>query len=97
MSEEIENLKQTEKEKLAGWQSEFATELDVTQIKAEEESVQVEDEDEEWPTWLAYMLIAFGLLALFAGVNIGFSGWWFLIFLVPWIWGKGGCSRNCWW
>lgn len=97
MSEELENLKQTEKEKLANWETEFATELDLTQIKAEEESTP-KDQDEEWPNWLAFMLIAFGLLALFGGFNIGgFSGWWFLIFLVPWIWGKGGCNHNCWW
>jgi hypothetical protein len=96
MSEEIEKLKQIEKEKLADWKTEFASELDVAQIKAEEESTQPEDQGQGWwPNWLALMLITFGLLALFGVLDVDFGWWWFFIFLWPWMWGKGSCGRSC--
>ena len=97
MSDDIDSLKQAEKEKMAGWGTEFATELDVAQIKAEEEAVAIKDQGETWHTWVAFMLVAFGLLVLFGGFNVGFGWWWFFIFLGPWFWSKGGCGRNCWW
>jgi len=95
MSDDIKNLKQTEKEKIADWDIEFATESDVAQIKAEEESGPTKKHGETWHTWMALMLVAFGLLALFSGFDFGFSGWWFLIFLGPWLWGKGSCGGSC--
>ena len=38
MADEIEKLKQAEKEKLTNWETEFATEADIIQIKAEAEA-----------------------------------------------------------
>lgn len=98
MSDDIDELKQTEKEKLADWERNFASELDVAQMKAEAEAAPtggpVKEQGEAWHTWVALMLIAFGLLALF-GFHVGFGWWWVFIFLGPWLWGKGGCGRNC--
>jgi hypothetical protein len=71
----------------------FAPELDVAQIKAEEKAMPAKDKSETGQIWLAFMLIALGLLA-FSGFNFGFGWWWFFIFLGPWIWGKGGCGRH---
>ena len=100
MSDDIDSLKQTEKEKLADWERDFASELDVAQMKVEAEAAPTEgpvkEPGEAWHTWVALMLIAFGLLALFGGFHIGFGWWWIFIFLGPWLWGKGGCGRNCW-
>jgi hypothetical protein len=95
MSEEIDDLKQIEKEKLADWKAEFATESDVAQIKAEEESTQNKDQGKGWLIWLAFLFILFVLLPSFGAFNGGFGWWWFFIFLGPWMWGKGGCGRSC--
>jgi hypothetical protein len=93
MSDDVNELKQAEKDKMAGWETDFATESDVAKIKAEEEAGPIKGQGQAWHTWLALVLIAVGLLALFGGVNIGFGWWWFFIFLAPWCWGKGSCSR----
>jgi hypothetical protein len=93
MSDDIDSLKQSEKEKISDWEMDFAPELDVAQIKAEEKAIPAKDKSETWPIWVAFMLIALVLLA-FSGFNMGFGWWWFFIFLGPWIWGKGGCGRH---
>lgn len=95
MADEIEDLKQIEKEKLAEWEMEFATESDVAQMKAEEESTQPGEQGDGRPNWLAVMLIMIGLLAVFGVFDVDFGWWWFFIFLGPWMWGKGGCGRSC--
>lgn len=94
MAEEIEELKEIEKEKLAEWQMEFATESDVVQMKAEEKSSELEEQGKGWMVWLGFMFILFVVLPSLGAFDIDFGWWWVFIFLVPWWWGKG-CGRSC--
>lgn len=95
MSDEIDGLKQAEKEKIADWEMAFATEADTAELKAEADAEPAAHKAETWRTGVALLLIALGLWALFGGVHIGFGWWWFFIFLGPWMWGRGGCGRHC--
>ena len=95
MTEEIKNLKQAEKDEFDDWGTDFVTESEISKIKDEQEIPPSRRPNRAWNSWLPYMLVAFGLLALFSDFNFSFGWWWVFIFMCPWFWGWRGGRRSC--